>query len=42
MAMLTTELDNGMLNKILLVLYDKQVKKNWNISLLMMSNKFFE
>lgn len=39
MAMLTTELDNGMLNKILLVLYDK---KNWNISLLMMSNKFFE
>lgn len=39
MAMLTTELDNGMLNKILLVLYDK---KNWNISLLMISNKFFE
>lgn len=25
--MLTTELDNGMLNKILMVLYDKQVEK---------------
>lgn len=26
MAMLTTELDNGMLNKILLVLYDKKIE----------------